>query len=172
MLFSDIDFFAFLLRFWRVLGLQVGAKLAVLGSQDPPQSHQNPVFWEHVPKMLPKRLQSKPKRRPKEGPGSIFGGFSIDLGVFFSVFVCKNQFSQPKLQVSYVLAEWRHHLKSIYLKTSSHMFEEGLQEWASLKKYKCTSWVMSWIEKYVNFKPHVQGVLQVWASLKNYKCAS
>ena len=86
MLFSDIDFFAFLLRFWRVLGLQVGAKLAVLDSQDPPQSHQNPVFWEHVPKMLPKRLQSKPQRRPKEGPGSIFGGFSIDLGAFVRYF--------------------------------------------------------------------------------------
>ena len=86
MLFSDIDFFAFLLRFWRVLGLQVGAKLAVLGSQDPPQSHQNPVFWEHVPKMLPKRLQSGSKGVPRRAQGSIFGGFSIDLGAFVRYF--------------------------------------------------------------------------------------
>ena len=90
MLFSDIDFFAFLLRFWRVLGLQVGAKLAVLGSQDPPQSHQNPVFWEHVPKMLPKRLQSGPKRGPKEGPEVDFRRIFDRFGSrFFVIFGCE-----------------------------------------------------------------------------------
>ena len=90
MLFSDIDFFAFLLRFWRVLGLQVGAKLAVLGSQDPPQSHQNPVFWEHVPKMLPKRLQSGPKRDPKEGPEVDFRRIFDRFGSrFFVIFGCE-----------------------------------------------------------------------------------
>ena len=34
MLFFDIDFFAFLHRFWRVLGLQVEAKLAQNASAD------------------------------------------------------------------------------------------------------------------------------------------
>ena len=43
-LFFNIDFFGFRPRFWRVLGLQVGTKFAVLGSQDVPKSLQNPVF--------------------------------------------------------------------------------------------------------------------------------
>ena len=89
-LFSDIHFFTFLLRFWRVLGLQVGAKLAVLGSQGPPQSLQNPVFWEHVPKMLPKRLQSGPKRGPKEGPEVDFRRIFDRFGSrFFVIFGCE-----------------------------------------------------------------------------------
>ena len=33
----------------------IGAKLAALDSQDPPQDLQNPILWEHVSKMLPKR---------------------------------------------------------------------------------------------------------------------
>ena len=85
-LFSDIHFLTFLLRFWRVLGLQVGAKLAILGPQDPPQSLQNPVFWEHVPKMLPKKPQSGSKSVPRKAQKSIFGGFSTDLGGFFRYF--------------------------------------------------------------------------------------
>ena len=93
MLFSDMDFFAFLLRFWRVLGLQVGAKLAVLDSQDPPQSHQNPVFWEHVPKMLPKRLQSGPKRGPKEGPEVDFRRIFDRYGNLLSLFLAVNMHS-------------------------------------------------------------------------------
>ena len=67
--------------------LQVGAKLAVLDSQDPPQSHQNPVFWEHVPKMLPKRLQSGSKRGPKEGPGIDFRRISDRFGGLCSLFL-------------------------------------------------------------------------------------
>ncbi len=64
MLFFDIDFFAFLHRFWKVLGLQVGGKLAVLGSQDLSKSLQNPIFWEHVSKMLVKRLQKGSQEAP------------------------------------------------------------------------------------------------------------
>ena len=46
--------------FWRVSALQVGAKLAALDSQTCPPSLQNPIFWEHMAEMLPKRLQSGP----------------------------------------------------------------------------------------------------------------
>ena len=71
---------------WEPLGLQVGAKLAVLDSQDPPQSLQNPVFWEHVSKMLPKRLPSGSKRNPEEGPELNFRRFFDRFGNFFSSF--------------------------------------------------------------------------------------
>ena len=86
MLFFDIDFFALLHRFWRVLGLQVGAKLAILGSQDVPKSLKNPIFWVYVSQMLPKRLQSGSKGVPRKAQKSIFKGFSIDLVAFFRYF--------------------------------------------------------------------------------------
>ena len=42
----------------------------------------------------------------------------------------KTDFETPSVQkilydISYVLAGWRHHLKSVYLQTSSHMSKEG-----------------------------------------------
>ena len=83
MLFFDIDFFMFLHRFWKVLGLQVGAKLAVLGCQDAPKSLENPIFWEHVSRMLVKRLQKGSQGasdidfwRIFDGFGSLFSSFS------------------------------------------------------------------------------------------------
>ena len=64
MLFLDIDFLAFLRRFWRVLGLQVGGNLVVLGSQGAPKSFQNPIFGGHVSKTLIKRVQKGPQGAP------------------------------------------------------------------------------------------------------------
>ena len=90
---------------WEPLGLQVGAKLAVLDSQGPPKSLQNPVFWEHVSKMLPKRFPSGSKRSPKEGPELNFRRFFDRFGNLFSSFFSV-KFSPPNLQLSYyVLAE-------------------------------------------------------------------
>ena len=83
MLFLDIDFFLFLHRFGEVLGLQVGGKMVVLGSQGAPKSLQNPIFWGHVSKMLVKRLQTCPQGAPDvefwmifEGFGTVFSRFS------------------------------------------------------------------------------------------------
>ena len=71
---------------WEPLGLKVGAKLAVLETQGPPQRLQNPVFYEHVSKMLPKRLPSGSKRGPKEGPELNFRRILIDLKAFSCYF--------------------------------------------------------------------------------------
>ena len=80
----------------------IGAKLAVLGSQDPPQSLQNPVFWAHVSKMLPKRLQSGSKGVPRRAQRSIFGAFSMNLGAVFSIFLA--------VKTDYLNRHSRHHM--------------------------------------------------------------
>ena len=84
------------------LGLQVGAKLAVLGTQDPPQSLQNLVFWEHMSKMLPKRLQSGSKRGPKEGPEVDFWSIFDEFGSLFSLFLA--------VKTDYLNRHSRHHM--------------------------------------------------------------
>ena len=68
MLFFDIDFFALLHRFWRVLGLQVGAKFVVLGFQDAPKSLQKSNL---LGTCVPDASQEAPEwlqRGSKEGP--------------------------------------------------------------------------------------------------------
>ena len=108
-------------RSWGRLGLQVGAKLAILHSQDPPRSLQNPVFWEHVSKMLPKRLQSGSKRGPKEGPEVDFSRMFDRFGSPFSLFLPVRIYSlnpnsryERHLKSTYVLLECRHDLKILY----------------------------------------------------------
>ena len=61
----------------------IGIKLDVLSYQHPPKSLQNPIFWEDVPKMLPKRAQDGSQGAPDvdfwmifEGFGSVFSSFS------------------------------------------------------------------------------------------------
>ena len=44
--------------FWELLGLQVGAKLAILVSQGPTQSIQNPIF---CPRCFPRGSQEPPE---------------------------------------------------------------------------------------------------------------
>ena len=46
------------------------------------QSVQNPAFWEQVSKMLPKKLQSSSKRRPKRLQEWIFGRFLMDFNAY------------------------------------------------------------------------------------------
>ena len=68
----------------------IGAKLVVLGSQDPSQNLQNPIFWTHFAKMLPKRFQSGSKGLPRRVQRSIFKRFLMDLGNFFVIFGSEN----------------------------------------------------------------------------------
>ena len=67
-------------------------------------------------------LQKGSQRVPR---GRFWEDFSIIWEPFFDVFGFQNPSSQPILQVSYLLAGWRHHFKSTYWKTSSHMSKEG-----------------------------------------------
>ena len=82
---ADIDLLAFLHRFWRVLGTQLGAKLASLGSQGGFESLQHPIFGEHVSKMPVKRLQNAKRKcnskRQIETPDffRIFSGLAFML---------------------------------------------------------------------------------------------
>ena len=122
MLFLDIDFFMFLHRFWGVLSLQVGRKLVVLGSQDAPKNFKNPIFGGHVSKILVKRLRKCAQGAPDIEFWMMFEGFG---NVFSSFWAIRINFLDQKLQVPYVLVEWRHHLKNTYLQTSSHMSQEG-----------------------------------------------
>ena len=65
------------------LGLQVGAILAVLDSQDFPQSLRSPIFWEHVSKMLvkgSKNVPGSPRRRFLEDFRWIWDLFSLVFG--------------------------------------------------------------------------------------------
>jgi len=97
-LFFNIDFFGFGPRFSRVWGLQVGAKLDVLGFQDPPKSLQNPIFWGDVPKMLPKRAQDG----LQEASGIDFG---LIFGRFGKGFQSKHAPQNLHIKTIYVLAE-------------------------------------------------------------------
>ena len=83
-------------------------------------------FGSMCPRYFPRGSNVAPTSVPRRAQKSILGGISIDLGIFFHFFwLWKLISSQPKLQMSYVLAEWRYHLKSTYLQTSSHMSKEG-----------------------------------------------
>ena len=55
----------------------IGVKLSVLGYQHPPKSLQNPIFWEDVPKMLPKRAQDGSQGAPDVDFSRIYNGFGI-----------------------------------------------------------------------------------------------
>ena len=48
--FSNIAFLRFWLRFWSLLGLQVGAKLAALASQDYPKASKVQLFGSKCPR--------------------------------------------------------------------------------------------------------------------------
>ena len=72
-------FFGALASIWKPFDLQVGAKLLSWTPKTLPKAFKIQVFWEHVSKMLPKRLQSGSKRGPKEGP-------EVDLGRIFDWF--------------------------------------------------------------------------------------
>ena len=75
--------------------------------------------------ILPRCFPRVPKVAPKGCQGGSRGRFLKDFwwiwDIFFVIFGCENWLSHPKFQVSYVLVEWRHHSKSTYLQTSSHM---------------------------------------------------
>ena len=91
-----------------------------------PKAYKIQSFGSMCPRYFPRGSNVAPTSVPRRAQKSILGGISIDLGIFFHYFwLWKLISSQPKLQMSYVLAEWRYHLKSTYLQTSSHMSKEG-----------------------------------------------
>ena len=97
-------------RFFRVsasisegLGSQVGAKLAVLGSQDAPKSLQNPVFWEPVSKTLVKRLQKGSQGAPDVDFRRIFDGFGNLFSSFSAVKI--NSLDQNSRYHMYLLSD-------------------------------------------------------------------
>ena len=65
-------FFGALASIWKPFDLQVGAKLLSWTPKTLPKAFKIQVFWEHVSKMLPKRLQSGSKRVPRRAQRSIF----------------------------------------------------------------------------------------------------
>ena len=80
--------------------------------------HMCPRCFSRGSKVTPKGSQGGPRSRFSEH-------FRWIWEPFFVIFGCENWLSQPTLQTSYVLAEWRHHLKGTYWQTSSHMSKEG-----------------------------------------------
>ena len=80
--------------------------------------HMCPRCFPRGSKVAPKGSQGGPRGRFSEHFRWIWEPFFVILG-------CENWLYQPSLQTSYVLAEWRHHLKGTYLQTSSHMSKEG-----------------------------------------------
>ena len=83
-------------------------------SQKPPKSNLLGACVQDACQEAPKWLPGSPRRR-------FLKDFPWIWEPFFVTFGCKNWFSWPKLQVSHVLVEWRHHLKNTFLQTSSHM---------------------------------------------------
>ena len=98
--------------------------------------------------MCPRCFPRGPKVAPRASQGGSRSRFSEDFRqiweAFFVIFGCENSFSQPKLHVSYVLAEWRHHLKSTYSQTSSHMSKEGRRYVRSTKNCLKISFGQVW----------------------------
>ena len=81
MLFFNIDFSAFWLRFWRLLGLQLGAKLA----QNASAERKVAYFWTFLSWCL---YNIAPWRAPAsilEAPGLDLGGRRLN---FFKIFAC------------------------------------------------------------------------------------
>ena len=81
MLFFNIDFFAFWLRFWRLLGLQLGAKLA----QNASAERKVAYFWTFLSWCL---YNIAPWRAPAsilEAPGLDLGGLRLN---FCKIFTC------------------------------------------------------------------------------------
>ena len=60
----------------------IAAKLAILGSRDDSKRLQNPIFWDHVFKMLAKSLENGSQGTPDVD----FERFSMDLEAFFRNF--------------------------------------------------------------------------------------
>ena len=81
-------------------------------------------------------LQKGSQRVPR---GRFWEDFSIIWEPFFDVFGFQNPSSQPILQVSYLLAGWRHHFKSTYWKTSSHMSKEGRRYVRSTENFRISN---------------------------------
>ena len=80
--------------------------------------HMCPRCFPRGSKVAPKVSQGGPRGRFSENFRWIWEPFSV-------IFGSENWLSPPILQISCVLAEWRHRLKSTYLQTSSHMSQEG-----------------------------------------------
>ena len=70
-LFFNIDFFRFRSRFWSLLGLQVGAKLAILASKI-----KDDAPWE------PSEVKRLLKMASWRAPGSILEAPGVDFGAF------------------------------------------------------------------------------------------
>ena len=68
------------------LGPQVEAKLAILDSQDPPQSYKIQSFGSMCPRYFPRGSKVAPIGVPRRAQISIWGRFSIDLGALFRYF--------------------------------------------------------------------------------------
>ena len=77
----NIDFFAFWLRFWRLLGLQLGAKLA----QNASAERKVAYFWTFLSWCLYSIVPWRAPASILEAPGLDLGGLRLN---FFKIFAC------------------------------------------------------------------------------------
>ena len=81
MLFLDIDFFASLHRFWRVLGYQIGAKLGQVGPKIAILASFGCSGAPLERILVPKSLQNGSKGAPRRLQEWIFGSFWVHFNV-------------------------------------------------------------------------------------------